>query len=82
MDRKPRSYRNPALFEPSLLADRAAFLDATDLISEHGPYAAMEAVARADRSRDQGNVLLFCRWRQAARAVAMVAGERVIGAIH
>lgn len=41
------------------LADRAAFVDATDLITIFGDEAALEAAARADRSRDLGNYLHF-----------------------
>lgn len=68
--------------ETILPADRAAFADATDLISDYGGYAAIEAAARAQKCRDAGNILHFCRWRQAARAVAMVAGEQQAGTVH
>lgn len=65
-----------------LPADRAAFADATDLISVYGAYAASEAAERARKSREAGNIIHFCRWRQAERAVAMVAGEQIVGTIH
>lgn len=68
--------------DPRLPYDRAAFTDATNLISEHGASAGTEAAARARRSREAGNVLHFCRWRQAERAVAMVTGEQPAGTIH
>jgi hypothetical protein len=70
------------LNETVLPSDRAAFSDATDLIADYGVYAAIEAAARAQKCRDAGNILHFCRWRQAARAVAMVAGEQAVGTIH
>ncbi|MBA3677048.1 MAG: hypothetical protein H0W74_06535 [Sphingosinicella sp.] len=70
------------MFNLSLIHDRAAFTDATDLISDYGAYAAREAAARAERSREAGNVLHFCRWRQAERAVAMVAGDQPAGTLH
>jgi hypothetical protein len=70
------------LFEQLPPADRAAFADATNLISQYGAYAGAEAAARARKSRETGNILHFCRWRQAERAVAMVVGEQVVGTIH
>ena len=52
------------------VADRQSALDATRLIVDHGAGAADAAVARANVSRDRGNVVNFCRWRQIARLVA------------
>jgi len=64
------------------VADRASFADATDLISAYGDDAGFEAAARAERSRDVGNVLNFCRWRQAERLILMLAARDTIGTIH
>ena len=49
------------------LPDAAAAADATDLIDRFGAFAAAEAAARAHASRERGNVVAFCRWRQIAR---------------
>jgi hypothetical protein len=54
------------------LPDRAAATDAADLISRFGIHAADEAAARADQSRDRGNVLHFCRWRQIERMILLL----------
>jgi hypothetical protein len=70
------------LIEPQPFSDRAAFADATELLQHFGQFAAMEAASRAERSRDVGNVLLFCRWRQAERTIAMLANAEEIGTIH
>jgi hypothetical protein len=68
--------------DPVASADRAAFADATALIADYGAYAALEAAERARKSREAGNIIHFCRWRQAERAVALVAGEQPVGTIH
>jgi len=65
-----------------LHADRAAYDAAAALIASFGEYAAMEAAARAERSRNLGNLVHFCRWRQIERTIAMLAGEQPRGSIH
>jgi hypothetical protein len=62
--------------------DRAMLSEATDLISRFGIEAALEAAARADRSRDLGNVQHFCRWRQVERLVALLTTDEAIGTVH
>lgn len=64
------------------VADRAVLADATDLIARFGLDAAIEAAARADRSRDLGNVVHFCRWRQIERLVLLLTADEVIGSVH
>lgn len=64
------------------LADRAEFTDATDLITMFGTGARTEAAARADRSRDLGNYLHFCRWRQIERLIGWLSSDRAIGTVH
>jgi hypothetical protein len=64
------------------VADRALVADATDLMAHFGGDAAFEAAARADRSRDLGNVIHFCRWRQVERLVALLSEDEPTGTIH
>lgn len=64
------------------VADRAVLADATDLIARFGGEAAIEAASRADRSRDLGNVVHFCRWRQIERLVLVLTADEVIGTVH
>jgi hypothetical protein len=67
---------------PPYVADRAMLAEATDLMRHFGGEAAMEAAARADRSRDVGNVLHFCRWRQVERLVLVLSENRPSGTVH
>lgn len=62
--------------------DRAMLADATDLIATFGLDASTEAAARADRSRDLGNVVHFCRWRQVERLVTLLSVEEPVGTVH
>ncbi|WP_188054434.1 MULTISPECIES: hypothetical protein [unclassified Sphingosinithalassobacter] len=64
------------------LADRAEVSDAAELIRLYGDDAGFQAAARADRSRDLGNHIHFCRWRQIERLIVLLASERPVGAIH
>ena len=57
------------------LADRSELTHATDLITVFGGDAGQEAAARANRSRDLGNYLHFCRWRQIERLIALVGSS-------
>lgn len=56
--------------------------DAAELIATFGEAAASEAAARADRSRDIGNQMLFCRWRQIERLIAILSVDHAIGTLH
>lgn len=64
------------------LPDRSAATEAAELISRFGIHAASEAAARADKSREVGNVALFCRWRQIERMVVLLASGRGASTIH
>ena len=61
---------------------RPALADASDLIERYGDDAGFEAAARAERSRDDGNVARFCHWRQIERVIAALASEEVLGTVH
>jgi hypothetical protein len=61
---------------------RVALADATDLIERFGEEAAVEAAMRATRSRDDGNVLRFCHWRQIERVVAALSCGEALGTVH
>ncbi|MFN3387562.1 MAG: hypothetical protein ACK40O_01420 [Allosphingosinicella sp.] len=64
------------------LADRAAFSDAAELIDAFGDHAGSEAAERARRSRDLGNFIHFCRWRQVERLIDVLRGRDVTGTVH
>lgn len=64
------------------LADRSSVDAAQDLIATFGDDAGFEAAARADKSRDLGNHLHFCRWRQIERLIVLLSLGRVVGTVH
>ena len=64
------------------IACRLALAEASELMSSYGDDAGLEAAARAERSRDSGNVLLFCHWRQIERVIATRSDEEVRGTVH
>ena len=61
---------------------RVALSDASDLIERYGDDAGFEAAARADRSRDDGNVARFCHWRQIERVIATLSSDEITGTVH
>ncbi|MDQ3246766.1 MAG: hypothetical protein M3Q52_07750 [Pseudomonadota bacterium] len=64
------------------IAGRSALADANHLIDSFGDKAALEAAARATRSRDIGNVVRFCHWRQIERVIATLVDDAVRGSVH
>jgi hypothetical protein len=61
---------------------RIALADASDLIDRFGDDAGFEAAARAEQSRDDGNVVRFCHWRHIERVIATLSSEEITGSIH
>lgn len=72
----------PELSPLPYLADRAHVSDAADLIALFGDDAGFEAAARADRYRDLGNYINFCRWRQIERLIILMSVNRAVGTVH
>ena len=64
------------------LASRDDVTDALALIASFGDDAGFEAQARAGRSRDIGNHIRFCRWRQIERLIGVLGTPRAPGAVH
>ncbi len=64
------------------LHSRAAYDAAADLISQHGDDAGFQAAARAEYSRNQGNIVHFCHWRQIERLIVLLATDTFIGTLH
>ena len=71
-----------ALYDYVHLPDRAAATDAAELITRFGAHAASEAAARADRSRELGNVIHFCRWRQIERMIVLLGSGGAGFSVH
>ncbi len=57
-------------------------VQAEALISDFGKQAGIEAAERAEASRNIGNHIQFCRWRQIERLVIMLTLETSLGTIH
>jgi hypothetical protein len=61
---------------------RSALADASELIERYGDDAGFQAAALAERSRDDGNVVRFCHWRQIERVIATLASDEISGTVH
>ncbi len=55
--------------------DRRTLDQAGELLSAHGNEAQNAARMRANESRDRGNIINFCRWRQIERLIASLEGS-------
>jgi hypothetical protein len=64
------------------LSDRGSAIEAAELIASFGDDAGFEAAARADRYRDLGNHINFCRWRQIERLIVLMSVNRAVGTVH
>ena len=64
------------------ITGRRALNDAHALIEDFGDDAGFEAAIRAEKSRDAGNVVRFCHWRQIERVIATLASDEVSGTVH
>ena len=64
------------------ISGRPALADAADLIDRFGDDAGLEAAVRAERSRDAGNVVRFCHWRQIERVIVTLSSGEVRGSVH
>ena len=70
------------IMESPYIHGRLALVEASDLIDRFGDDAGLEAAARAERSRDDGNLLRFCHWRQIERVIVTLSDQEVRGTIH
>ena len=70
------------MYEQLYVPDVSHLADAEELILRFGTGAELEAAARADRSRDLGNHIHFCRWRQIERLIVVLSERRASGTIH
>ena len=65
--------------ETPFIHGRLALAELMDLFGDDAGY---EAAARAERSRDEGNVVRFCHWRHIERVIATLSSDEVRGLIH
>lgn len=65
-----------------MLADKRSYEDAAALIENYGEHAGVEAAMRADMSRERGNHIHFCHWRQIERMVVLLSVDQAMGTVH
>ena len=68
--------------ESIFISGQLAIADAAELIDRFGDDAGLEAAIRAETSRDAGNVVKFCHWRQIERVIAVLSSDEVRGTVH
>jgi hypothetical protein len=56
--------------------------EANTLMDTFSPEAGMQAAERAAKSRNVGNHLHYCRWRQIERLIIMLSARATLGTIH
>lgn len=66
----------------SLYVNARDVQDAQALIAQFGESAGLEAAERAEASRNVGNHIHFCRWRQIERLVTVLNIEAIAGTVH
>lgn len=66
----------------SLYVESRDVLEAEALMKSFGMSAGIEAAERAEASRNIGNHLHYCRWRQIERLISMLSIETTLGTIH
>lgn len=57
-------------------------VEAEALIDKFGTAAGIEAADRANASRNIGNHIHYCRWRQIERLVIFLSVQTTLGTIH
>ncbi|MFM2256556.1 MAG: hypothetical protein RIQ28_403 [Pseudomonadota bacterium] len=66
----------------SLYVNARDVREAQALITRFGDAAGLEAAERAEASRNLGNHIHFCRWRQIERLVTILNLEMTAGTLH
>ena len=56
--------------------------EANRLMDTFGPEAGIQAAERAVKSRNVGNHLHYCRWRQIERLIIMLSANTTLGTVH
>lgn len=56
--------------------------EAEALMIQFGKEASLEAAERAETSRDLGNHINYCRWRQIERLIVLLNVQVPLGTIH
>jgi hypothetical protein len=65
-----------------LYVEQRDVIEAQALMDAHGQTAGIEAADRAEASRNIGNHIQFCRWRQIERLIIMLSVKTTLGTVH
>jgi hypothetical protein len=68
--------------QPPFISGRSTLATAAKLMEQFGDDAGLEVAARADQSRECGNVLHFCLWREIERVIVVLSRDEVLGTVH
>ena len=68
--------------ESALTVNRTSADLATEMMALFGSGAGEEAARRANHSRNSGNVVGYCAWRQAERLIIVLAADVSRGTVH
>jgi hypothetical protein len=65
-----------------LYVEQRDVIEAQALMESYGTTAGIEAADRAEASRNIGNHIQFCRWRQIERLIIMLSVKTTLGTVH
>jgi hypothetical protein len=65
-----------------LYVEQRDVIEAQALMENYGKTAGIEAADRAEASRNIGNHIQFCRWRQIERLIIMLSVHTTLGTVH
>nr|WP_315457204.1 hypothetical protein [uncultured Sphingorhabdus sp.] len=57
-------------------------VEAEALMDKFGTAAGIEAADRANASRNIGNHIHYCRWRQIERLIILLSAQTTLGTVH
>jgi hypothetical protein len=57
-------------------------VEAEALMDKFGTAAGIEAADRANASRNIGNHIHYCRWRQIERLIILLSVQTTLGTVH
>lgn len=75
-------FENPASSPTPMIADRATYMCASELLSLEGEEAILTAAERADDALNRSDTCQFSYWRQVENALQIILMEEVVGEIH
>lgn len=70
------------MMRPMFFTERETFERAVELLDRLGDEACGEAADQAERSRERGNIVHFCRWREIERLIVLLSLDEAIGTVH